>query len=102
MVASLKRPGNSGPKGGWSVEATMRPTLVSCVYESLVQWYPRVLSTILFFVSTGCRSYTIGPGSGEGGDTPECDRVCDEGYTIDYEDDKHFGKKGRRKKYFHK
>ncbi|XP_053365713.1 cathepsin B [Clarias gariepinus] len=55
----------------------------------------------------GCRPYTIEPcehhinGSrppctGEGGDTPECDQKCEPGYSLSYQQDKHFGKQSYR------
>ncbi|XP_034043645.1 cathepsin B [Thalassophryne amazonica] len=57
----------------------------------------------LYASHVGCQPYTIPPcehhvnGSrpactGEGGDTPQCVKKCEPGYTPSYEEDKHYGK----------
>lgn len=50
----------------------------------------------------GCRPYEISPCEhhvngtrgpcSEGGKTPKCEKTCEEGYTVEYAKDKHFGK----------
>ena len=47
MVATLQLPGTSGPKPGWSLEASMTPTSVSFLCKRLLQWYTCVASSIL-------------------------------------------------------
>lgn len=50
----------------------------------------------------GCRPYSIPPCehhvngtrppcTGEGGDTPECNKICEAGYSPSYHNDKHYG-----------
>ncbi|XP_051831935.1 cathepsin B isoform X1 [Antechinus flavipes] len=56
----------------------------------------------LYDSHVGCRPYSIPPCehhvngsrpacSGEGGDTPKCNKKCEAGYSPDYKDDKHYG-----------
>lgn len=105
----LQPPGTSGPKKAWCLEASTTPTSVSLTTAlTTVVCLCRWRLHLPVSVPAGCRPYSIPPcehhvnGSrpsctGERGDTPQCVRKCEPGYTPSYPKDKHYGNKCRGK-----
>lgn len=61
MVDTLQPPGTSGPKRGWSPEASTTPTLVSFVCETLIQWLCLCLCVVSPLLTQSLCLQVVGP-----------------------------------------